>query len=424
MTVIDDTVSTVSPAVARGAGDFAGSRRLWSLIPRDLVERFRPHAAAMASAMVHEIRRAVPEYAKPLDGPVGEDIKRGVREAILCAFGEFGGVPVQGGNRGEWVKVFHYLGRVEFTERGNLDCLQTAYRVGGRVAWRHLSVFAQRYGVSTEVICVCAEAVFAYVDEICNLSSAGFAAAQAEVEGSRSRHRRVLLERILSGSAHSPRELADLARSAGWELPTEVTMVALSQVDGPVCLVAADSGVLMDLDGPQPYVLLPGDVPLPDLALPEVRAAMGPKVPLADAATSLRWARRTLDLMGRGVLPAAAVLRWEDHLATMWLHSDEFLLSALASRNLAPLDGLTPKQRSRMSETLLAWLKARGGAPDVAAQLGVHPQTARYRIRQLEELFGKSLDDPAQRFALEITLRAQQSAEATGDQLAARRATA
>ncbi|QWF83751.1 PucR family transcriptional regulator [Amycolatopsis sp. CA-230715] len=423
MTVIDDTVSPVSPVPTRGAGDFAGSRRLWSLIPRDLVERFRPHAAAMASAMVHEIRRAIPEYAQPLDGPVGEDIKRGVREAILCAFSELNGIPEQRGSRGDWVKVFHYLGRVEFSERGNLDCLQTAYRVGGRVAWRHLSLFAQRYGVSTEVICVCAEAVFAYVDEICTLSSAGFVAAQAEVEGSRTRHRRVLLERILSGSAHSPRELADLARSASWELPTEVTMVALSRVDGPLCLVSGDSGVLMDLDGPQPHLLLPGDTPLPDLAA-EVRAAVGPKVSLADAATSLRWARRTLDLMDRGVVPDAVVQRWDEHLATMWLHSDEFLLSAMAARNLSPLDGLTPKQRSRMSETLLAWLKARGGAPDVAAQLGVHPQTARYRIRQLEELFGKSLDDPAQRFALEITLRAQQAAEASGDQLAARRATA
>ncbi|GAA1982591.1 helix-turn-helix domain-containing protein [Amycolatopsis minnesotensis] len=423
MTVIDDTVSTVSPVLAHGAGDFAGSRRLWSLIPPDLVERFRPHATAMASAMVHEIRRAVPEYARPLDGPVGEDIRQGVRQAVLCAFSDFSGIPRQG-SRGDWIRMFHHLGRVEFAERGNLDCLQTAYRVGGRVAWRHLSAFAQRHGVSSEVICVCAEAVFAYVDEICTLSGAGYAAAQAEAEGSRSRHRRVLLERILSGAARSPRAMAELAQSAGWPLPSEVTMVALSEVDGPLCLVSADADILMDLDGPQPYLLLPGDVPVPDPALPETRAAVGPKVPLADAATSLRWARRTLDLMGRGVLPGTAVQRWDDHLATMWLHSDQFLLSAMAARNLAPLDGLTPKQRSRMSATLLAWLKARGGAPDVAAQLGVHPQTARYRIRQLEELFGKSLDDPAQRFALEVTLRAQQFAEAPGDQLAARRATA
>ena len=41
----------------------------------------------------------------------------------------------------------------------------------------------------------------------------------------------------------------------------------------------------------------------------------------------------------------------------------------------------------------------------VAAELGVHPQTVRYRLRQLRELFGTRLEDPEARFELSLALR-------------------
>jgi DNA-binding PucR family transcriptional regulator len=41
----------------------------------------------------------------------------------------------------------------------------------------------------------------------------------------------------------------------------------------------------------------------------------------------------------------------------------------------------------------------------VARRLGVHPQTVRYRLRQLEELFGDALNAPDARFELELALR-------------------
>jgi DNA-binding PucR family transcriptional regulator len=37
--------------------------------------------------------------------------------------------------------------------------------------------------------------------------------------------------------------------------------------------------------------------------------------------------------------------------------------------------------------------------------LHVHPQTVRYRLGQLRELFGDALDEPEQRFALMLALR-------------------
>jgi DNA-binding PucR family transcriptional regulator len=43
----------------------------------------------------------------------------------------------------------------------------------------------------------------------------------------------------------------------------------------------------------------------------------------------------------------------------------------------------------------------------VAQHVHVHPQTVRYRLRQVEDLFGDQLRDPDRRFELEVALRAR-----------------
>ena len=43
----------------------------------------------------------------------------------------------------------------------------------------------------------------------------------------------------------------------------------------------------------------------------------------------------------------------------------------------------------------------------VARRLYIHPQTARYRLRRLQSLFGDALHEPDARFELEIALRAE-----------------
>jgi hypothetical protein len=42
-----------------------------------------------------------------------------------------------------------------------------------------------------------------------------------------------------------------------------------------------------------------------------------------------------------------------------------------------------------------------------AGQLHVHPQTVRYRLRQIQDLFGPVLAEPGGRFELEVALRAR-----------------
>ena len=56
----------------------------------------------------------------------------------------------------------------------------------------------------------------------------------------------------------------------------------------------------------------------------------------------------------------------------------------------------------KLTATLRSWLLHHGRRDDVAAELFVHPQTVRYRLGQLRELYGDGLDDPET--VLELTL--------------------
>jgi DNA-binding PucR family transcriptional regulator len=122
----------------------------------------------------------------------------------------------------------------------------------------------------------------------------------------------------------------------------------------------------------------------------------------------------TLALVQRGALPAGRPTRTSDHLETVILLQDDELAAALVSERLAALDALPPADRDRLTETLAAWLANQRHTPQIAAQLQIHPQTVRYRIGQLRELLGDSLDTPDGRFGLELALRAQRAGRGSG----------
>ena len=79
----------------------------------------------------------------------------------------------------------------------------------------------------------------------------------------------------------------------------------------------------------------------------------------------------------------------------------------LVGSRLAPLAHLPAGQRERLTETLAAWIDRPGQVQAVAAALDVHPQTVRYRVRQLRDLFGTRLEEPDARFELALALRAR-----------------
>ena len=92
----------------------------------------------------------------------------------------------------------------------------------------------------------------------------------------------------------------------------------------------------------------------------------------------------------------------EEHLAELVLSADPAAYADLRARVLAPLDKLRDSSAEKLTETLRSWLLHHGRRDAVAAELFVHPQTVRYRMGQLREVFGDRLEDP--RAILELTI--------------------
>lgn len=362
----------------------------------------------MIAEIVREIRDGVPAYDQPQDDKAMQTLVSSVERALRRLADGIGKPQTDRTTSDDW---FRRIGRMEFFAGRSMDSVQTAIRIGTRVAWRHLWAAGASAGVPSSTFNTLADALFHYADELSLAAIAGHAEAQARVSGTRERRRQRLLRMILSDPPIAPLAIEELATEVGWQVPDRVAVVVLEARSGqrlpqPRSL---SPDVLADLDGEEPcLVSADPDRHLADLGR-ELRgrvAAVGPLAPMAQAAQSFDCARRALELAIRGVLPADGVVYCADHLPTLAIYANEFILSQLTERAFRPFADLTGRQRGRLSETLRAWLGARGGINEVAAHLEVHPQTVRYRMNQIGDLLEGRLDDPDERFLLDMALRA------------------
>ncbi|KQX57365.1 MULTISPECIES: helix-turn-helix domain-containing protein [unclassified Streptomyces] len=376
-------------------------------LPREFAALMRPEIPGLIKEIGVEVQRAYPVYAHLFKGPHSDAIRLGVEQA-LAAFVERVADP--GRNSALRDELLRKFGRVEAYEGRDLDTLQGAYRLGARIALRRAKSIGRTYNLSPTLILAFADALFAYVDELESLSREGYLMVQARAVTDVAALRRQLLHLVVAGPPLPRATIAELCQEASWQLPSECTLVALRPPVAELVQAALDRDVLADLTLPEPHLLIPGPLTSERLAmlgsaLAGTPAAIGPTVPAAQAAHSIRWARRVLQLIDDGIVPDAPVVHCEDHLTTLWLLSDPALVAHLTRRELAPLDSLSGTRRERLIETLRVHISTRAPAEQVGEMLGVHAQTVRYRLRNLDNHFGDRLLDPDHRFALEAALR-------------------
>lgn len=128
---------------------------------------------------------------------------------------------------------------------------------------------------------------------------------------------------------------------------------------------------------------------------------------LGDVPESRREADRILDaMMGAGLSTAVAAL--PDIQAEVLVSEMLTLLSAhpeIRDPRLTALAAHDSRHQGRLAESLLAYLNSFGDVRAAAAQLHVHPNTLRYRIRRAEELTGLDLSRSDQRLLAMLQLR-------------------
>ncbi|MGI8333025.1 PucR family transcriptional regulator [Actinomadura scrupuli] len=395
----------------------------WRQVPSREAQWMRPHLPDLLGVMVEGIRRQVPEYARPGDATYARVVEVAVEYSIehfvrIIADPDASWSDVQ--------QVFFDVGYGEAIEGRSLDHLQNAMRFGSRIAWRRLGAEAERLGQPRALISLLAEAIFAYLDELASAAAQGYSRAKEKAAGEREHRRGRLLSLLLSDPPAPPEIVREQAALAGWPMPQRLAVVVLNALpasggDGPAGLPPE---LLSGIDGSKPCLVTPdpdgpGQAERLAMTLAGWTGAVGPSVPADQGAVSLVWARRALDLINcgavvpRGTHRTGCLVRAEEHVPALLLRQGGTLAETVAARRLAPLVQAEPSHGLRLAVTLLECMKNGFNATGAAATLAVHPQTVRYRLRQLHEMFDIDLEDPEIRleFMLLLHIWIQQNTE-------------
>ena len=365
---------------------------------REVRARLDAGFGELADRVAKAIQREVPEYGRPLEGEFGRNVQLGIELALRRFVGEE--------LDGSQSDLHRRLGAGEYRAGRSLDALQSAYRIGARVAWRAFSDAAAAAGADADAQRNLAEAMFAYIDRLAGESVEGYADAQLRDANALERDRSELAELLLGNVSATDTELARSSEAARWPLPRRVACLAVGgdQAERVGRYLSGDA--LQVRLGETVGVVVAIARTIEREAERAARrlgvvVGVGPDVEVRDAATSMRMARRALELAA----PGSPVRVAERLLPEIALNAAPDVLHALHAQLLAPLESQTPASRERLEATLLCWLRHRGAQSRVASELAIHPQTVRYRMARIRDLLGKPLDDPEQRFALEMALR-------------------
>jgi len=399
--------------------------RPYAAVPLETAGVLRPALPGLADEMIAAIAREVPDYARAMEGEFGQVVRLGV-EVALNRFVDLLADPEP--DAAESRRTYVDLGRGEFHSGRSLDALLAAYRVGARLAWRRFVEAGVEGGLAPDAIYALGEAIFAYIDELSAESAEGYAEEQTAAAGESERRRRRLVRLLAQDPPAGQEAVRTAAAAAPWTLPRGglaalVAATADDDAPGEALLDSIAARLARRLGegaiGAEAFGAAIVFVPDPDApgrrrrieAATDARpVALGPTVEWQHAAASAHRAIATQRLAASGKLPGdvpAGLIVADDHLAHLLLAAAPRIAADLAAARLAPLAELADGPRARLTETLAAWLDRPGQVQAVAAELDVHPQTVRYRVRQLRDLFGERLEDPDARFELALALRAR-----------------
>jgi sugar diacid utilization regulator len=204
-------------------------------------------------------------------------------------------------------------------------------------------------------------------------------------------HRALVIEADLPGPLPSMTELHHVFRAAGLD-----GRLSASRANNLVCFVADDAdwtrlGAELSREGHRQLRLGVGDRhDPPDLSLS-----------VAEGELALR-------------LSAARVVRFDGLGISRFLSTDadQTRLRAFVDEWLGALTSYDDSHGSDLVHTLSESLRDQHSLRATSDRLHVHPSTLKYRLRRIEELSGRDLHDPDDRFNLDLACRVRATLEA------------
>jgi hypothetical protein len=282
-----------------------------------------------------------------------------------------------------------------------------AFRLGGRVIWDELVARARRAGPdATDALVDTASSLWEMIDDYSVLVAAAYQERMAELSRFDAERRSLVVDAVLAGLGAENPSLPEAAATLG--LPLHGSFVLIS-VD-PAAAESVARAVADELRGrggtgafrlrTERYlgVVSLGPTVTPDVLRAALEGAATARVGLSPVYSELTGTPEALWLadIARACLPPGAkgVVAYEDHPVRALLASDADAGWRTARIVLEPVLALEPEARELLLETLRVWFAAGGSAAEAAKALFCHRNTVRNRLQRLEELTGRSLEDP------------------------------
>ena len=287
------------------------------------------------------------------------------------------------------------LGRNEARLGGGTETLLTAFRVGARTTWHAFAATLTSSRVSAADVANFAEQLFDFIDQLSAAAVAGHEFQSTRDMRVRDAERDLLCRDLLHGRDPGSERIA----RAEWVMPTSVTIVIARDAEMRRWSHKLPAGSLIiagDLPEPLDGVTGLAAAAVPDLSagtrerlitrMRDAAGVMGPVVPVGNTPESFRWAAllwQRDESTSKADRPLGVVDATSRAVDVM-MAAEGDVIRELRRRHLANLDGMAEATRDRLEETLRVWLDHRGRHDLVAEHLHVHPQTVRYRIKQLQ----------------------------------------
>jgi sugar diacid utilization regulator len=317
-------------------------------------------------------------------------------------------------------------GSLPATARGLRDERAQTLPIGSPTALGHLSVFpnGERDGADLLVLA--------------RLTAAAIGVELArEADGGRSR-RRTFWERLISGAYHDSGSARDDAASRGIVLGAHYVCIALeadtgaddASLNAPAELRALASetfrsseadvglierGVTLLVLVPAPRevdaekaktaaMLLPKTAAKRKVHLHVTGGVFPPVTPL-EAHRGVAGAEAALTI-ARHIYGSGHVAAYEDLGAypLLFAGASAAELQALAHAVLAPLREYDDKHQTELERTLALYFSTGQNVKTTAAELSVHRHTVFYRLRQISEISGRSLESPHDQLTLRLAI--------------------
>ncbi|WP_121256775.1 PucR family transcriptional regulator [Nocardioides ferulae] len=416
------SVHPAGPAPAHPTGTSAGRRGPAAHpAPAEAVQRAWASLLDRSDAIADSITLMLFERDAEIYDRVGPELRVDVRESTRLHIRR--GLEVLSGRRDAGVPprdVWRDAGRRRARQGVPLEVVLNAYTLGARVLWEALVARAAgdpAAGIDDPVLLAAASTVWSNLDVQNAVLIDAYRRESARLQRQDLQRQQAALDGLLEGRGADP-DFAEEARAA----------LDVGAEDPIACVVSLHDGPLDDALGPVEdrldrlgvtarwhvragvyFGLLAGPLPdeqgLVELFVPHAPGRMGVASAdgLAGFATAFQLASRAADTLPRGARDVVAV---SERLPEVLLAGSPQVAPLLLAQTLGPVLAQPGPQAHTLLDTLAALLRHDGSPTHAAAELYCHRNTVIYRMKQIEQLTGRSLADPRDKLLLGLALLA------------------